>query len=170
MSRVVWTRLFKSCPIIDWNGRRSIAQKFATTSVIFFLSWVVEIHFVTNTYIAPLFDLSALVHLSLIMVMMLVVFFNMYTFLQVKHVAYSQTYHIAAHCRIFTKEQNSKKLWSKNTPFTSFGNFWCSSFFITCVVSKLELDVSISIHISDKLSRISFWKIHKYSLVQAWSD
>lgn len=63
----------------------------ASASVIFFLSCVVGMPFVANNFIAPLSNLSAWRHLWLLMVLVLVVFLNMYTFLQVKHTAYSQS-------------------------------------------------------------------------------
>ena len=159
MSKIVWTSSFKLCPAIDSNGRRSIAQKLAATSVIFFLSCVVETPFVANTFIAPLFYLSALRHLWSLMVLVPVVLLNVYIFLQLKHAAYSQSLPCCSTMPNFFQRVEIKPAWFlriENIRSTSFGNVFFSSFLITCAFSKLELDGTISISTSHSLVYAKF--------------
>ena len=159
MFKAVWTSPLKPYPAIDSNGRRSIAQMLAAASVIVFLSCVVGMPFVTNTIIAPLPDLSTLGHLWSLVVLVPVIFLNVYTFLQLKHVAYSRSLPCCCTMPIFFQRAKFRPAWflrNKNTRSASFGDVFFSSFSITRAFSELELDATISISTSRSLVGAKF--------------
>lgn len=77
-------------------------------------------------------------------------FLNLYTFLQLMHVAYSQSLSCCCIMSNFFQRVKFRPAWflrSKNTQSTSFDNVFFSTFSIICAFSELELEISISIEI-----------------------